>query len=112
VKYPALFSVLCLFVSAPADAESPNAAAILKACATGPGAPTESCKAYVNGVVAGVLVDQIAREQGKPICFPAHLTTDQAIVAVATFIAQHPTLWTTDGNSTVGVALQTAYPCD
>src|SRR5450755_3538324 len=30
----------------------------------------EKCNSYINGVITGVLYDQVGREQGTPICFP------------------------------------------
>lgn len=103
---------ILLAVTPNAQAQGANAAAILKACATTPGAPTDLCKSYFNGVIAGVLVDQVARERGSPICLPAKVTTDQVIMAVSSFIAGHQNIWTLDGSSVVGVALQTIFPCD
>lgn len=96
-----------------AQAQSPNAAAILKSCAMSPPASEEEqkCSSYINGVITGVLVDQVAREQGTPICLPARVTTDQVRQKVSVFLAAHPNIWTMDGNSAVGVALTDAFPC-
>jgi hypothetical protein len=63
-------------------------------------------------VITGVLVDQVAKEQGRPICLPDRITTDQAITAISGFFAENPSLWNFDGNSVVGVALQKIYPCN
>ena len=103
--------VLCAVASWPVAAETHNAASILKACSTEPGGPTEICRAYINGVIAGVLVDQIAREQSDPICLPPSITTEQAINVVSAFIGARPGIWSKDGNAVVGVALQAAFPC-
>jgi Rap1a immunity proteins len=89
-------------------AQAPNAAAILKSCST---SGDQLCSSYLNGVIAGVLVDQVSREQGSPICLPARVTTEEVRVKVTAFLAEHPNIWTLDGNSAVGVALQMAYPC-
>jgi hypothetical protein len=105
------FGALFMLIAMPTQAGTPNAAAILRACATGPGAPTEECSAYVNGVVTGVLVDQVARSHDEPICLPARVTTGEVILAITTFIAKHQDIWTKDGNAVVGVALQDAFPC-
>lgn len=96
-----------------AEAQSPNAAAILKSCGMSPPASEEDqkCNSYINGVITGVLVDQVAREQGNPICFPARVNTDEVRKSVSSFLAAHPNIWTMDGNSAVGVALTDAYPC-
>lgn len=107
----AVFGLAAVLVSFSAQASPPNAAAILQQCGTATGAPTPVCNAYMNGVLAGVLVDQVSKEQGKPICLPKVAKTDDAILAVVTFIATHRELWAKDGNSVVGVALQRTYPC-
>jgi hypothetical protein len=38
----------------------------------------QKCSSYINGVITGVLVDQVAREQGTGICLP-----DRALVFAA-----------------------------
>jgi hypothetical protein len=62
-------------------------------------------------VIAGVLVDQVAREQGNPICLPARVTTDEVRQGVSGFLEAHPEIWTLDGNSAVGAALTVIYSC-
>src|SRR4029077_19687208 len=48
------------------------------------------CDIYINGLAAGVLVDQVAREQGRPICFPPHIKPEQIREAVEKFVQAHP----------------------
>jgi hypothetical protein len=92
--------------------QTPNAAAVLKSCGMPPASNDyEKCNSYINGVITGVLYDQIAREQGTPICFPDRVTTDQVRREVSAFLKAHPNVWTADGNTAVGVALMAIYPC-
>jgi hypothetical protein len=57
------------------------------------------------------LVDQVAKEQGTPICLPARVTTDEVRQSVSGFLEAHPEIWRMDGNSAVGAALAQIYPC-
>lgn len=102
---------LVIFVAFSAQAQPPNAAAVLKACALDQNAPSTVCTAYMNGFLAGILADQVSRQQGRSICLPSVAKTNDAIVAVVAFIAAHREFWAKDGASVVGVALQQAYPC-
>jgi hypothetical protein len=108
MRVACLIGVATALAATSAQAQSPNAAAILKSCSSN---DDQQCKSYINGVITGVLVDQVAREQSTPICFPARVTTDEVRQKVSTFLAAHPNIWTMDGNSAVGVALTEAYPC-
>jgi Rap1a immunity proteins len=96
-----------------AHAQAPNAAAILKSCGTSPPGSNdyENCYSYINGVVSGVLVDQAARDQGRAICFPDHLVTDQVRQEVSAYLKAHPTILKADGNSVMKAALLALYPC-
>jgi hypothetical protein len=117
-RSPAIYAVslllaACAIANSSARAQSPNAAAILKSCTRSPPGSNEDqeCNSYINGVIAGVLVDQVAREQGTPICLPASVSTDELRQSVSGFLEAHPQIWTLDGNSAVGAALTEIYPC-
>jgi hypothetical protein len=69
------------------------------------------CDIYINGVAAGVLVDQVTREQGTPICFPPSIRAEQIRKAVEKFVQAHPDLLHVNGITIVGVALSEAFPC-
>jgi hypothetical protein len=69
------------------------------------------CSSYINGFANGVLMDQIAREKGTPICIPDGVTTIQVREAVKNYLAKHPVVLGIDSGSLVGVALMEAYPC-
>ena len=69
------------------------------------------CDIYINGIAAGVLVDQVAREQGTPICFPPRIKAEQIREAVEKFVQAHPDLLHVNGITIVGVALSEAFPC-
>ena len=69
------------------------------------------CDIYINGVAAGVLVDQVAREQGMPICFPPRIRSEQIRKAVEKFVQAHPDLLHVNGITIVGEALSEAFPC-
>lgn len=80
---------------------------MLKSCLQ----PTPECTAYINGIIAGVLVDQLATEHGTPICFPNGIRTDDLRLTLSGFIWAHPEIWRADGNATVGVMLTELFPC-
>ncbi len=105
-------TVLALAASR-AIAQAPNAAAILKSCGMLPPGSNdyENCYSYINGVVTGVLVDQTAEDQGRAICFPDHLVTDQVRQEVSAYLKAHPNILKADGNSAMGAALMALYPC-
>jgi hypothetical protein len=95
-----------------AQGQKPNAAEILRSCGMPPGSNDyANCSSYINGVITGVLMDQIAKEQGTPICFPDRVTTEQVRQNVSAFLKAHPNIWTADGNTAMGVALMAIYPC-
>jgi hypothetical protein len=59
---------ILLFVSSTAWADI-NGGDLSAACFSEDGTLGDKiCNAYVNGFVNGILNDQVAREQGKPIC--------------------------------------------
>ena len=66
---------------------------------------------YINGLAAGVLVDQVAKEQGTPICFPPRIKAEQVRIAVEKFVQEHPDMLHVNGITVVGVALSKAFPC-
>jgi Ssp1 endopeptidase immunity protein Rap1a len=103
--------VAAMIFTTTAHAEAPNAAEVLRACATASGAPTDTCKAYINGLMAGIYLDQTAREHDDPICLPDRLTTEDVIAAITAFIAAHPITFTVKADPVIGVAIQAAYPC-
>jgi hypothetical protein len=92
-------------------AGSPNAAEIVRQCATLGNAPTDECQSYVNGLITGVMMDQIGREQGTPICLPDSVTTDEVRSQIVAYIRAHPDFLARDGNQVVGVALMTMFAC-
>ena len=69
------------------------------------------CDIYINGLAAGVLVDQVAREQGTPICFPPRIKAEQICKAVEKFVQAHPDMLQVNGITIVGFALSDAFPC-
>ena len=69
------------------------------------------CDIYINGLAAGVLVDQVAKEQGTPICFPPRIKAEQVRIAVEKFVQEHPDMLHVNGITVVGVALSKAFPC-
>jgi hypothetical protein len=69
------------------------------------------CDIYINGLAAGVLVDQVAKEQGTPICFPPRIKAEQVRNAVEKFMQEHPDMLHVNGITIVGVALSKAFPC-
>ena len=69
------------------------------------------CDIYINGIAAGVLVDQVAREQGTAICFPPRIRSEQIRNAVEKFVQAHPDLLHVNGITIVGEALREAFPC-
>jgi Rap1a immunity proteins len=69
------------------------------------------CDIYINGVAAGVLVDQVTREQGMPICFPPRIKSEQIRGAVEKYGRAHPDLLHVNGITIVGKALSEAFPC-
>ena len=69
------------------------------------------CDIYINGLAAGVLVDQVAKEQGTPICFPPSIKAEQIRKAVEKFVQAHPDLLHVNGITIVGAALSEAFPC-
>jgi hypothetical protein len=69
------------------------------------------CDIYINGLAAGVLVDQVAKEQGTPICFPPRIKAEQVRNAVEKFVQEHPDMLHVNGITIVGVALSKAFPC-
>jgi hypothetical protein len=64
-----------------------------------------------DSVAAGVLVDQVTREQGTPICFPPSIRAEQIRKAVEKFVQAHPDLLHVNGITIVGVVLSEAFPC-
>ena len=109
MRFPAVVLAAVLSFPVPALAENPNGAAIVKAC---DGSSSDgSCNSYVNGVMAGVTIDQVARDGGTPICFPPHMTTEQVRQVITKFLRARPSTWTVDGNAGVGLALIDAFPC-
>ena len=100
-----------LLMNSPAWAAS--AGDLLAACNGAPGTEaTRLCAAYINGFVNGVLGDQVAREQGTPICIPDHTTTLQVRDVVKEFLGKLPlaVLEVDEGGIVAGV-LAKAYPC-
>jgi Rap1a immunity proteins len=69
------------------------------------------CDIYINGLAAGVLVDQVTREQGTPICFPPRIKAEQIRKVVEKFVQAHPDMLQVNGITIVGVALSDAFPC-
>jgi Ssp1 endopeptidase immunity protein Rap1a len=69
------------------------------------------CDIYINGLAAGVLVDQVAREQGTPICFPPRVKAEQVRNTVEKFAQAHPHMLHVNGIIVVGAALSEAFPC-
>jgi hypothetical protein len=69
------------------------------------------CDIYINGLAAGVLVDQVAKEQGTPICFSPRIKAEQVRNAVEKFVQEHPDMLHVNGITVVGVALSKAFPC-
>jgi hypothetical protein len=69
------------------------------------------CVIYINWLATGVLVDQVAREQGTPICFPPRIKAEQVREAVEKFVQVHPDMLHVYGITIVGVALSDAFPC-
>jgi hypothetical protein len=58
----------------------------------------------------GVLLDQVHREQGTPICIPDGITTDQLRQTIVGFILAHQQLLTFPGGIVVGTALAEVFP--
>ena len=68
------------------------------------------CNAYLNGFVNGILVDQIAREGGQPICID-NTNTRAVREAITTFLKAQPDVLSVDAGSLLGAAFQRLYPC-
>lgn len=103
-------AMLLIIGSLASHAEPPssfNAATFVKSCVH----QTQTCNAYINGFMDGVMLDQIHREQGTPICIPGGTTTDQLRKIIISFILTHEKLLSFPGNSVVGEALFEVFPC-
>jgi hypothetical protein len=88
-----------------------SAGDLLAACTSAPQTRGDVlCNAYINGFMNGVLVDQVAREGGQPICVD-HTNTGAVREALTTFLKSHPIVLTVDAGSVVGFVFQTLYPC-
>jgi hypothetical protein len=61
------------------------------------------CDIYINGLAAGVLVDQVG--------FPPRIKAEQVRNAVEKFMQEHPDMLHVNGITIVGVALSKAFPC-
>jgi Rap1a immunity proteins len=113
----AMFLLLVSIHVKSGESNEPNAAAVLKSCLMSlrGSADDQNCMAYINGVVAGVLIDQIAREQGSPICLPNGMPTSVAREKIEAFLrviySTHPDALLKNGNAVVSLALMDAFPC-
>jgi hypothetical protein len=100
---------LALTVS-PAWAAS-TAGDLLAACVSTPGSSGDAyCTAYINGFVNGIFADQIAREEGHPVCID---NTNTAAVrdALVDFLRTHTAATSLPAGSVLGVAVERRYPC-
>ena len=81
-------------------------------CTSTPGTKGDLiCRAYLNGYLDGVTMDQITREQRAPICIPDHTSTDQMREAVMNFAKAHPDTLYFGSPEFVAAALMQAFPC-
>jgi hypothetical protein len=63
----------------------------------------------VRDIFGPIGVDQVAREQGMPICFPPRIRSEQIRMAVEKFVQAHPGLLHVNGIAIVGEALSEAF---
>jgi len=81
-------------------------------CNSAPGtAGDQNCSSYINGFVNGVLLDQIGREQGYPICIPNGTNTAQVRDVVKKFLEAHPAVLNVESGPLVARAITDAFPC-
>ena len=88
-------------------AQEPSGAAILQSCQVS----DPNCMAYVNGITAGIVITQIAKEQGNPICLPDHISTATVREKIISFLSDNPKAQEVGANAAVEVALEAAFPC-
>ena len=74
-------------------------------------AADQTCNIYVNGVIAGMLADQVDTESGYPVCLPTQTTTDQIRAAIVQFMRTFPEFSQMDASAVVAVALSRTFPC-
>jgi hypothetical protein len=100
------------FLSAgrPVNAESgPDAKGMLDQCMLSPG-PHLECKAYVRGLMAGILAGQTSTDHR--LCFPDDLTADQATTVINVYIYSHAEYWKLNGEAVALMALLKRFPCE
>ena len=105
-----MLSALAIMVPS-AAAFAASAGDLLSACISDPGTRGDiTCNSYINGFVNGILIDQVAREGGKPICVDK-TNTDAVRAAITAFFKNNPNILHFDGGSAMGAAFQRLYPC-
>jgi Rap1a immunity proteins len=104
-------SLLAPCWAAPVE-KSANGARLVKDCVAKTNTQGRlDCMIYMNGVVDGILIDQISQQQKNPICLPEGGRSSDVADAVTGFLYTHPQTWQTDAKVSVGVTLQLLYPC-
>jgi hypothetical protein len=85
---------------------------IKEMCSSPPGSENDTlCRIFINGFVHGVIQDQLATENGTPICIPEHTTGDQVRAVLLEYIRQAPKVGPFPADSVLGMALMLGFPC-
>ena len=106
-----LLGVAILLVTSPTWAAG-KAAGLYAACTSEPGTKEDAiCAAYFNGYANGVLGDQIAKDDGSPICIPDNTSTDHFRALFVTFVRTHPEALGIDTGGLIAQLMTGAYPC-
>jgi hypothetical protein len=69
------------------------------------------CGAYINGYVDGLPGDQVAKENGAPICMPKKVDTGYVRALIKTYLAAYPGAQTVDTGGAVAAILLEKFPC-
>ena len=84
---------------------------ILAACVGAPGTEgSKICDAYLNGLLNGIVADQVAAERHVTICIEGTITP-QLRTTVVTFLASHPELQSLPSGVVVTAAIAANYLC-
>ncbi|WP_428350919.1 Rap1a/Tai family immunity protein [Lichenifustis flavocetrariae] len=103
--------IVILLMGTPAFAEM-KASDFSAACSSPPGSAADQlCAAYVNGLTAGILVDQAARLDGTQICLPEGISTTGVRETLKAYLGGDARTAQLPAAGLITAALQAAYGC-
>ena len=105
--------VAALFLLTASPSWGASTGDLMRACESASGTSGALlCSSYMNGLGAGILADQIAREDGTAICLPNGISTDEIRNTIKTYVdGKSIAILNLPAGSVVAAAMQSAYPC-